>query len=542
MRKQRGITLIALVTTIIIILILSGVSISMLIGKNGILRQTVNSKNTYEENSWLEVVQLIVADYQIEKQAKDNTNKKEFFEKEFKKMNENTTITEEKDTYYIECGENKAFIDENLKVYKAVKGDINEWEWVVNNDGTATLTNNLKKDTKTDLIIPNVIDGKRVIGLRTIFSGCTNLKSVSISYGIKDMGNFQFQDCTEIEGDIYIPSSITNLGLRTFENCNKIENVELYCKCSLEQQYNCGVFFNCKGLNNVYISNNVEDVNNSSFRNCEINGNLTICNSGKIGGDAFREIKGTGNIQLISNQITSIGDYAFYYTTLYGSINIPESCLYIGQQAFQGCSNIENINIDGKTKIPNKCFYLCKNLNNVYISENVTDIGNLAFSDTSISGTLEIHNSGEIGESAFRNIKGKGIMILDFCNVTKLQEYAFISNELYTDLVILPSTISEVNVAVFDGCKNIQKVKIYIENIPNQADGGQAFFRACTSLKEVYISKNLKNIGGRAFDGCNNINTVYYEGNEDEYEELINNTGINNQALLNVNIIYNYEM
>ena len=38
-KKQKGITLIALVITIIVLLILAGVSISMLTGENGILNQ-----------------------------------------------------------------------------------------------------------------------------------------------------------------------------------------------------------------------------------------------------------------------------------------------------------------------------------------------------------------------------------------------------------------------------------------------------------------------------------------------------------------------
>ena len=42
--KEKGITLIALVITIIVLLILAGISIAMLTGKNGILTQASNSK------------------------------------------------------------------------------------------------------------------------------------------------------------------------------------------------------------------------------------------------------------------------------------------------------------------------------------------------------------------------------------------------------------------------------------------------------------------------------------------------------------------
>ena len=44
-RKESGITLIALVVTIVVLLILAGVSISMLIGENGIITQARTSEN-----------------------------------------------------------------------------------------------------------------------------------------------------------------------------------------------------------------------------------------------------------------------------------------------------------------------------------------------------------------------------------------------------------------------------------------------------------------------------------------------------------------
>ena len=47
-RKERGITLIALVVTIIVLLILAGVSISMLTGQNGILKRVVEAKEETE--------------------------------------------------------------------------------------------------------------------------------------------------------------------------------------------------------------------------------------------------------------------------------------------------------------------------------------------------------------------------------------------------------------------------------------------------------------------------------------------------------------
>ncbi len=59
-RKERGITLIALVITIIVLLILAGVSIAMLTGDNGILTQAQNAKDKTEQASEAEKIQLAV--------------------------------------------------------------------------------------------------------------------------------------------------------------------------------------------------------------------------------------------------------------------------------------------------------------------------------------------------------------------------------------------------------------------------------------------------------------------------------------------------
>ena len=56
-KQTKGITLIALVITIIVLLILAGVSIAMLTGDNGILTQAQNAKEETEKASLIEQVQ-----------------------------------------------------------------------------------------------------------------------------------------------------------------------------------------------------------------------------------------------------------------------------------------------------------------------------------------------------------------------------------------------------------------------------------------------------------------------------------------------------
>ena len=64
--KEKGITLIALVITIIVLLILAGVSIAMLTGENGILTQANNSKIEQSHGAVKEGMSLAYNEYQIE--------------------------------------------------------------------------------------------------------------------------------------------------------------------------------------------------------------------------------------------------------------------------------------------------------------------------------------------------------------------------------------------------------------------------------------------------------------------------------------------
>ena len=60
MRNQRGVTLIALVITIIVLLILAGVSIAMLTGDNGILTQANKAKMSQIEGQVKEEINLAI--------------------------------------------------------------------------------------------------------------------------------------------------------------------------------------------------------------------------------------------------------------------------------------------------------------------------------------------------------------------------------------------------------------------------------------------------------------------------------------------------
>ena len=68
MKKQTGITLIALVITIIILLILAGIVIFFGLGDKGIITKAITAKNDTDEAKIKEEIEMILLQVQIDKQ------------------------------------------------------------------------------------------------------------------------------------------------------------------------------------------------------------------------------------------------------------------------------------------------------------------------------------------------------------------------------------------------------------------------------------------------------------------------------------------
>ena len=67
---------------------------------------------------------------------------------------------------------------------------------------------------------------------------------------------------------------------------------------------------------------------------------------------------------------------------------------------------------------------------------------------------------------------------------------------------------------------------------------GYRAFYSCGKLTEIVIGANVKSIGDGAFQGCSNLETVYYQGTQEQWGELMKNIGANNSPLTNATILF----
>ena len=78
MNKNKGITLIALVITIIVLIILAGVSINLILGQYGIVNRATSGTETYSEKQAKEKLELELSNMYIEKNTNINYNENDY--------------------------------------------------------------------------------------------------------------------------------------------------------------------------------------------------------------------------------------------------------------------------------------------------------------------------------------------------------------------------------------------------------------------------------------------------------------------------------
>ena len=117
LQKEKGITLIALIVTIIILIILAGISISTLTGDNGIIDQAHTAKEDTEIASWEEQIDLAIID--AEKKHRDTTMENVIEELINKKViNDESQV--DKDTGTITTNEPSYVIEDKLADYVVI--------------------------------------------------------------------------------------------------------------------------------------------------------------------------------------------------------------------------------------------------------------------------------------------------------------------------------------------------------------------------------------------------------------------------------------
>ena len=182
----------------------------------------------------------------------------------------------------------------------------------------------------------------------------------------------------------------------------------------------------------------------------------------------------------IGQDITKIGNYAFSsISSLQGNVVIPNTVTSIGDNAFDSCYNIQNIEIPNSvTTIGKYAFYDCDELQSIVIPDSVKVMGEYAFYSCDYTKSAVI-NGNAIEKMSFADwISLQSVIISD--GVTKIGNSAFACDQRLQS-VSIPNSVTTIEDYAFEDCESLQSITIPA----SVTTMGTNIFYNCTALTNI---------------------------------------------------------
>ena len=285
------------------------------------------------------------------------------------------------------CG--TVFAKDTYTATSTINGVTVNWEYELNNSNQIE---NLKCTNSTDLTgnvkIPANIDGKTVVTL----------------------GDEAFKSAKGIT-EITIPNSVTEIGYSAFENCTKLNKVDLGNITAIS----FSVFKGCTSLTEITIPKTLKK---GSVSPCLDNPNIT-------------KITLEEGLTVVPTELCA--------NTGITEITIPNSVTEIGYSAFENCTKLNKVDLGNITAISFSVFKGCTSLTEITIPKTLKK--------GSVSPCLDNPNITKITLE-----EGLTVVPTELCANTGITE------------ITIPNSVTEIGYSAFENCTKLNKITI-LDNV-----------------------------------------------------------------------------
>lgn len=386
----------------------------------------------------------------------------------------------------------------SLSSLEEAKGNIS---FVLNEDGQSySVTGDINYLVTGEIIVPSTYNGLPVTRVKEKAFSHSHMSSIRLPDTIIEIGEYAFGDCYGLR-EVSFGNGLTIIGDYAFAYSPGIEKISIPDSTITIGK---GAFLECSYTKFLSFGKNLEHIGDNAFRGCT----------------------GISNALILPEGLTHIGECAFNSTSITMAY-IPKSVDYIGYGAFTNNSLFEHIGVD----VENETY---SSINGVLYDKSQNEV--LCFPGAKSPFYIP-ETVSYIGDTAYWNCAyiGESLVIPD--NIIKIGDSAFHgNNNLKT--VTLGSNVAVMGDAAFGGCLNLVEVNLnegltaipqYCFNCTDIASLSlpstivsidKRAFSSCGLLESLTINRGLKSIEDDAFQFCDNLTALNYEGTMSEWNQI----------------------
>lgn len=310
-----------------------------------------------------------------------------------------------------------------------------------------------------DLVIPESVT---TIGQGS-FCACS-FTSLTLGNSVTTIGVDAFSGCSFLIGSLVIPNSVTMIGSGAFHSCCGFTSIISFAETPPSFYSGTGVFYNWSNSTPVYVPCGFEEAY-ASLSWGEFDNFIGMCSGGTVTTEVYPSVGGT---------VSGGGTFAAGETCTVTAI--PNEGYIFG-----------NWTQNGVVVSFNSSYSFFPVDNSVMVAHFVPT-GNIAFADDNVKSICVSHwDTNGDGELSY----------VEAASVTDLNYY-FQNNTQIT-------TFNELQ--YFVGLSTING-----SSAPNMYSSQMGDFYGCSSLTSVALPNTVTKIEYRAFEGCSNLTRAYYSG------------------------------
>ena len=567
LKNKNGVTLIALAVTIIVMLILAGVTISTLTGNSGITTKASKAKTKSYLADIKEEYELYLSEKRMDDEydldtlyANDKTIRYEGNEvgtgiaeicSSIKKGDEKKFEIIKGKIYYVSQDKNVIPIAVELgfsiNPYEITDGGVLKSSsmnlYLVDNDGHLDLSEyegkikTIEAGAFSKVEIESGINPLQSIvlpkGITTIgddaFSYNTSLTSIKIPNTVTSIGKRAFQGCTNLTS-IEIPDTVTYIGDYCFSGCNRLQKIKLSKKI---QTINQRLLQGCSSLTEIEIPEGVKSIGYAAFISCNklttitLPASLTSFNGTAIAGlSRLTEVKvadGNNSFKFENGMLLSKDGKTMYMALLtLTEINVPNGVVSIVGDTLSGSSATKIILPDTvSSNLSGTVFNGMNKLSTIELSSTSKNLklvdGNLYSYDgkrfIKYMGTSKTFTVPEGVETLVCRCITKSMTTLNLPSTLKVIEGWSLSSMSGVNLLNIPASVTTMYTYSFHANTKLRVAESNstyksIDDVLILNKAGTKVIMASKNATTYNIPNTVTEIGKNAFYGCSKITSI----------------------------------